>query len=75
MPWPGSSHVQLQAQLKPLGLTGGLPDTISAISGYIKNRIGNAEALPIFGDIVSASLKPYRYDIGKTSLIRGYKKS
>ena len=42
-----------------------VPDTISARFGNIGNRIGKAETLPIFADIVSAKLKPYRYDIGK----------
>lgn len=61
--------------LRISGLTGGLPDTISARYGDIKNRIGKAEALPIFDDIISANLKLYRYDIVKTSLVRSYKKS
>ena len=43
-------------------------DTISARSGYIGNRIGNAEGLLIFGDIVSANLKTFRYDIGANIL-------
>jgi hypothetical protein len=42
-----------------------VPDTISARFGNIGNRIGKAETLPIFADIVTAKLKPYRYDIGK----------
>jgi hypothetical protein len=46
-------------------ITRAVPDTISARFGNIGNRIGKAETLPIFADIVTAKLKPYRYDIGK----------
>jgi hypothetical protein len=51
--------------LGTVGMARAVPDTISARFGNIGNRIGKAETLPIFADIVTAKLKPYRYDIGK----------